>query len=129
MAKPTKNTKKITYKTAKSAQEKIDFAQIALDNGLYVYGWCLQEVYSDMVQNFTNNNIEVVLAFWKDSAIACALRLPDGHTMFFVKDDFRRMGIGTQLCAEIRDLNMDIWGELGIPAGKHFFESLGMDYC
>lgn len=87
----------ITYKTAETKEERINFCKIAISNRLFINGWQLRSHLASIVNGYTDPvEIEVSLAFDDEKPIAIAFK-SNRVVQCFVRSTYREKGIGTNL--------------------------------
>lgn len=87
----------ITYQTAATKEQTIEFCQIAKTNRLCIPGWNLICDLNSVVNGYTDPvEVEISLAYDGDKPIAIALK---HHKIVqcFVRASYRRKGIGSEV--------------------------------
>lgn len=100
----------IEYLVKNEPKEVEEYCQLAADNDLYVPGWTLFDWY------LTEGWVKCI-SLAKDSVfgyVGAAALSKENDVSVFVKTDFRRKGIGTNLLALLT---------------KDYDEVFGIDYC
>jgi ribosomal protein S18 acetylase RimI-like enzyme len=121
----------LSYKIAIDSNEKILFAQLAIKNRLFVPGWYLRKSLIDLMTSDNNTYYDIELCFYGNQPVGICIidyELFKDLTMFYVKPNYRRNGIGTKLLQIAKNLNNDCWGADGASrAGLKFFEKTNLD--
>ena len=121
----------IEYFYGLDKEEKQGMILLAIENGLYVNGWKLLDIFDEILSK-NSNKFEICLALNDSKPVGICLFLSYGHINFFVKEEFRRMGIGKNMYEEIlKNVNQsidvnEIYGEKGCDISKEFFNSINV---
>lgn len=87
----------ITYKTADTKEDRIEFCKIAISNRLFIGGWQLRSYLTSVVNGYADPvEIEVSLAFDEEKPVAIAFK-SNRVIQCFVRANYREKGIGTNL--------------------------------
>jgi hypothetical protein len=120
---------KLEFVVAKDNAEKSMFANLAMDNHLYINDWCFID-FLGIIESGYSSNFEIGLCLSNGLPIGCSIITPAGHTGFFIEESYRRMGIATKLCEVMRgviDDKMYLYAGKGINGSEKFFDWVGLN--
>ena len=100
------------------------YSDIAIKNRLYVAGWTLRHSLK-----YCEENDLIVLAFDDSKPIAVAHQnTKPGKCSFFVRKEFRRMGIGTELVNIIKKTSQkEVYSVWGMHGSEDFFKKCDLE--
>lgn len=114
----------ITYKLSQNLSESLTFAKVAISNRLFIPRWTMREYLNTLDIVFFNT--KVALAYDDDKPIGVALcsDYPDkNHLQVFIRKNYRRKGIGTNLLNIVNQNNGKTpYAVEGIKGSEKFFQ-------
>lgn len=106
---------------------KIQLANIALENNLYVRGWNLQDRLSEIVLGFSNYPIALIY-YNKIPLGVCIVNTEKNVFEIFVTVAYRNRGIGSLLINHMKKLYPNVKGNLNGEFGTNiFFRKCGLE--
>lgn len=116
------NSDLFKFKKAEDAFENAKFRNLAIENHLYIETWTL---INYLTREFSAEDDIISMCFYDNIPIGMCIRMNYGLTMFYVKEEFRRMGIATKLL-ECFDRTKGQFAYHGINGSEIFFERVGL---